>query len=90
MLKIRYINVECDKCGEVILPYNKIIECRCGQKIKYTYKVEKSPMDLAFSTLISLGYSNNEIRNAIHNSYFLTPQDMIEHVKKYVNRTKQG
>lgn len=90
MLRIKFISIECDKCGDLTFPYSKIIECKCGQKIKYQYKVEKSKMDLAYSTLLALGYSKNDIRNATDNSFFLTPQDMIDHVKKYVNRTRKS
>lgn len=90
MLKINYINLECDHCGEVILPYQKIMECNCGQKLKTVFKIEKSPMDIAINTLLALGYSRNDIRNAVYNAHFLSPQDMIEYVKKYVDRTTKS
>jgi Holliday junction resolvasome RuvABC DNA-binding subunit len=90
MLKINYINLECDNCGEINLNYQKIMECNCGQKLKTVFKIEKSPMDIAINTLLALGYSRNDIRNAAHNAHFLSPQDMIEHVKKYVDRTTKS
>lgn len=88
MLKIQKVIYDCDVCGQnIVKNYSKIIECGCGQKIKYAPYFEDSDRRLAFDTLLKMGYSMNEIRAALNNVFFTTDNDMIEYVKKYVNRT---